>query len=154
MLAVSYQLNQNVLEFSRVKDHLGNILFQISPSVNKSRVEVLSEDGQTLYYGTKQTSFFKRNYTFTGEQSNTTFTMKKKHNLLVKQHFIIEHKDFSIDIKKNNNDWTRFYEGNTEVARWLVRLQKGNTHHVQIEHNATIQSPAFYIFLAELISHA
>ncbi|WP_440136857.1 tubby C-terminal domain-like protein [Gracilibacillus caseinilyticus] len=55
-------------------------------------------------------------------------------------------------IKKNNNDWASFYEDDVEVARWLFHLHEGNIHHVQIERNATIQSPGFYIFIAQLIS--
>nr|WP_256463975.1 hypothetical protein [Gracilibacillus caseinilyticus] len=38
------------------------------------------------------------------------------------------------------------------MARWLFHLHEGNIHHVQIERNATIQSPGFYIFIAQLIS--
>ncbi|MGX9134734.1 tubby C-terminal domain-like protein [Rummeliibacillus sp. JY-2-4R] len=65
---------------------------------------------------------------------------------------IIKKDDFIMKIHKEMDDWSLFLVDNLVVAKWQAKLLDNEFHiELQLEENAIINNPAFYIAICQCV---
>jgi len=98
----------------------------------------------------KRPSYYLR---FTnGDWKNITFRAIQTNNIKIKSEFAIESdNDINIIVKKDNFGWIRFYEKQQEVVRVRSNINEKLKTYIEIEKDASVQSPLFYAVYQQLL---
>ncbi|MFJ8260940.1 hypothetical protein ACIQ4I_03130 [Rummeliibacillus sp. NPDC094406] len=91
-------------------------------------------------------------YEVIDEQQNEKYTIAYDGWQRMIPDLILTKGDFLMKIHKEMEDWSTFLVNDRVVARWRANLQNDSFHiELQIEEEATITNPAFYIAISQCV---
>ena len=117
-----------------------------------AQIDVYSNEGELVYTCKKTTKWVGYPYyQVINYQTNETFQITYKSWQKITPEFDIKGEKIELNMRKEMLDGARVYLHGKEIARWKMKTTEWFKTHVEIEDDAPIQDPEFFISLFQCI---